>query len=68
VFFKVAGIQLFLGLSCLVVVRTFEAPWTYILGSVLVALSGLYSVIELEKRIGIKDVIRETFKSFRKNN
>jgi O-antigen/teichoic acid export membrane protein len=68
VFYKVAGIQLFLGLSCLVIVRTFVAPWTYILGSVLVAGSGLYSVIELEKRIGIIEVIRETFTKFRKNN
>lgn len=68
VFYKIAGIQLLLGLSCLGIARTFEAPWTYILGSVLVVISGLYSVVELEKRIGILEVIRAKLNSFRRNN
>jgi hypothetical protein len=66
VFYKVAGIQLLLGLTCFGIVRTFETPWTYILGSVLVVISGLFSVVELEKRIGIKELIKTRFNVFGK--
>jgi O-antigen/teichoic acid export membrane protein len=67
VFFRVAGIQLGIGLTCFGVVRMLEAPWTYIIGSVLVILSGLFSIIELDKRIGVKEMISSGFKMFRKN-
>jgi O-antigen/teichoic acid export membrane protein len=67
VFYKVAGIQLGIGLICFGVVRTLEAPWTYIIGSVLVILSGLFTIAELDKRIGVKELITTGFKNFRKN-
>jgi O-antigen/teichoic acid export membrane protein len=68
VFFRVAGIQLSLGITCFLIIRTLEAPWTYIIGSLLVIISGIFSVIELEKRIGVKEIIRERFNISRKNN
>jgi O-antigen/teichoic acid export membrane protein len=67
VFFRVAGIQLAIGLTCFIVVRLLIAPWTYILGSVLVIMSGLFSFIELDKRIGVKEMISSGLKIFRKN-
>jgi O-antigen/teichoic acid export membrane protein len=66
VFFKVAGFQLMIGLLCFAIVRTLVAPWTYICGSILVVISGLFSLMELEKRIGIKDLIQSRFNIFKK--
>jgi len=67
-FFRVAGIQLGLGITCFAVVRTLQAPWTYIMGSVLVILSGLYSISELNKRIGLKDLIKSRISNLKKSN
>ena len=52
VFYKVAGIQLGLGLACFGIVRMLKEPWTYILGSLLVIVSVTFLLIELDKRIG----------------
>ena len=68
VFFRVAGIQMVLGITCFGIVRTLEAPWTYIMGSVLVIISGLFSIMELEKRIGVKEMIKSRFNIFRKKD
>ena len=65
VFYKVAGIQLLLGIICFLVVRTLESPWTYIMGSVLVILSSLFSIRELEKRIGILEIVKTQINIFR---
>ncbi len=67
VFYRVAGLQLFLGLACFGIVRTMHAPWTYILGSVMILLSIIFSINELEKRIGFKEEIRARLKIFKKN-
>lgn len=66
VFYRVAGVQLLLGLSCFATVRLLKAPWTYILGSVLIAASVAFSIAELEKRIGLRAEIRARFNNFRK--
>jgi O-antigen/teichoic acid export membrane protein len=68
VFFRVAGIQMLLGITCFGIVRTLEAPWTYIIGSVLVIISGIFSIVELEKRIGVKETIKARINSFRKKD
>ncbi len=67
-FSKVAGIQLTIGLICFIIMRIMDAPWTYILGFLLIAASGLYSIRELEKRIGLKEIISARINTFRKNN
>jgi len=66
VFYKVAGIQLLIGLLCFGIMRTMKSPWTYILGSTLIVFSVLYSFRELEKRIGLKDLFHTRFINFRK--
>lgn len=53
-FYKVAGVQLLLGLLCFAIMRTMNAPWTYILGSVLIIISVLFSLSELDKRMNLK--------------
>ena len=58
-FLKVFIIQFSLALSCFLAVISFQQPYPYIVGTVLLLLSGGYSLNELEKRIGIKEIIKE---------
>ena len=61
VFYKVAGIQLLIGLLCFGIMRTMEAPWTYILGVILIGFSIWYSFRELDKRLGLINVLKIKF-------
>jgi O-antigen/teichoic acid export membrane protein len=65
VFYEIAGIQLFIGLLCFGIIRTLSSPWTYILGSILIIISVLCSLRELEKRIGLKEIVQARFNNFR---
>ncbi|HNX11372.1 MAG TPA: O-antigen translocase [Paludibacteraceae bacterium] len=58
-FLKVFIIQFSLALSCFLAVISFQQPYPYIIGTVLLLISGGYSLNELEKRIGIKEIIKE---------
>lgn len=65
-FYKVAGFQFFLGLLCFVIVRLINSSWTYIVGSLLIIISACYSFRELEKRIGLKEVLINKLNDLRK--
>jgi O-antigen/teichoic acid export membrane protein len=65
-FFKVVGVQMALGILCFLVVRTLASPWSFIIGAVLIAFSTLYSLKELDRRIGLKEVILSRVNRFRK--
>jgi O-antigen/teichoic acid export membrane protein len=65
VFYKVAGFQLLIGFLCFGMIRTLSSPWTYILGSILIIISALYSLKELEKRIGLKEIVQARFNNLR---
>ena len=65
IFYKVAGNQLLIAVICFAIMRILSAPWAYILGSILIIISTFYSLSELEKRIGIKEIIQARFKDFR---
>lgn len=65
-FYKVAGFQFLLGLLCFIIMRSLSSPWTYILGSLLMIISTFYSFRELEKRIGLKEVVIKRLNNFRK--
>lgn len=58
-FYKVFGIQLILGVITFVVVKVTSPPFKYAIGTFLILLSTIYSLKELDKRIGI----RETFET-----
>jgi len=57
-FLKVFLVQFSLALSCFLVVISFQQPYPYIIGTLLFLISGVYSLKELEKRIGIKEIIK----------
>lgn len=57
-FFKIAFFQLFMGLSCLLMIRLLVSPWNYFLGSFLIIASGLISIKKLDRRIDILSMIK----------
>lgn len=65
-FFKITGIQLFLGVLAFFTIRLLSVPWTYIVGSLLITLASVYSYRELEKRIGFKEIVQNQIRKFRK--
>lgn len=64
-FYRVAGVQLLIGLLCFAIMRTLNSPWTYILGSVLITISVLYSFRELDKRMELNALFRKKINRLR---
>lgn len=58
VFYKVAGFQFLLGLLCFGIMRSMSLPWTYVMGSVLIVISMLFSFRELDRRMDFRPLIR----------
>jgi O-antigen/teichoic acid export membrane protein len=61
-FYKVAGFQILIALLCFGIMRLLSAPWAYIIGSLLIMISALYSLRELEKRIALKEIFLRKIK------
>ena len=58
-FYKIFGIQLMLGIVCFCLMRFVVTPfWAYILGLPIILFSWIYSYLELDKRLDIKNIIR----------
>lgn len=56
-FINIFIIQIALAISCFLAVKFLIQPYPYIVGTLLLLISGVYSLKELEKRIGIKEII-----------
>ncbi|GHT87854.1 O-antigen translocase [Bacteroidia bacterium] len=56
-FIKIFLLQLFCAVACFCVVKFVGNPYHYILGSVLIVLSAVYSFKELNKRLNLKSII-----------
>jgi len=63
-FWKLFTIQFILGLAAFLTINYLRQPFTYLIGSALFVISGWISLRELDKRIGIKQVIE----NFRKKH
>jgi len=57
-FIKTAGIIILLAVACFLVVKTLSTTYASIAGSILILFTGAYSLKELDKKIGIKALIR----------
>jgi O-antigen/teichoic acid export membrane protein len=55
-FLVVFGVQVTIGISCFVVVSHCTQFWSYIFGCLLLIISGLFSIKQLDKRIGLKKI------------
>lgn len=56
-FYKIFCIQLVLGVICFLLVKLLDTPYSYIVGSLVIVLSTMYSLKELDKRLGMKSII-----------
>jgi O-antigen/teichoic acid export membrane protein len=55
-FYELFAIQFFLGLLCFFIVKFMIAPFSYILGTLFIAVSILHALKEIDKRIGLKAI------------
>ncbi|MFZ4400959.1 MAG: O-antigen translocase [Bacteroidales bacterium] len=56
-FIRIFIIQMFIAISCFVIVDVISKPYSYIIGSVLILASALFSYKELDKRISISQLL-----------
>lgn len=64
-FYKIFFLQLIMAIGCLTLVKLLGNPYSYILGSLIICLSGFYTYKELDKRMDIKSIfagIKNKFK------
>lgn len=56
-FYKIFSLQFGLAVSCLFLVKALSNPYSYIVGSLFIIASTYFAYKELDKRIGIKQVL-----------
>lgn len=56
-FYKIFGLQIALASFCFAVVKLLGSPYSYIIGSLLIAVSAFYAYKELDKRLDMKAII-----------
>lgn len=61
-FYEIFGIQFLIGVLCFVSSRYINPPYIYIWGSILIIISSLYSLRELNKRLRLIPLILERLK------
>lgn len=61
-------VQFLLALLGFFVVSLIKYPYAYLPGFILIAVSSWYSFRELEKRIGIKEIMQDLIQKIKKNN
>ncbi|MGA2331885.1 MAG: oligosaccharide flippase family protein [Syntrophales bacterium] len=57
VFIRLFTFQLSLATVCFLLIKIIVSPYSYLFGSVLIIISALYSWRELDKRMGLKEII-----------
>ena len=57
--YKVFSIQFFLGLICFFIIKFTTTPFSYLYGIFIIGFSIVYSFNEMDKRLGIKALIRK---------
>lgn len=64
-FLKIFAVQFSLALMSFAIVNLIEKPYTYVIGTLLIGVSCWYSYLELESRIGLKEIIRGFLQKYR---
>ena len=60
-FFKIFTIQFITGILCFINVKLLVSPLVYIIGSIMIIFSVIYSLKELNKRMDLKSLLTERF-------
>ena len=66
-FIKIFAIQLTLALISFAVVNLIEKPLAYLIGTALIGFSCWYSYVELESRIGLREIVQGFIQKGKKN-
>ena len=64
-FYRIFSVQFSAGLLCFLSEKFLDSPYNYIIGSVLIVLSSLYSFRELDKRMDLKTAMTGMIEKFR---
>ena len=56
-FYKIFSVQLLLGILCFIITKFIPSPWNYIVSLPFIAISSWYSFKELDKRLGLKEIL-----------
>jgi O-antigen/teichoic acid export membrane protein len=56
-FIRIFIFQFILAISCFIIVKITEKPYSYIVGTFIIASSFWYSITELNKRLNLKDIM-----------
>jgi O-antigen/teichoic acid export membrane protein len=56
-FYQIFLLQLLLVISCFILVRIVESPFSYFVGIILIVISAFFAFKELDKRLDIKSII-----------
>jgi len=65
-FIHIFTIQSLLALSCFVLVKFIENPYSLIIGLMLIIISAWYSYIELDRRLGLKAIMSSLINKYKK--
>lgn len=57
-FYKIFGVQFFIGLVCFFIIKFIPSTWAYVFGVIFIFISAWYSFKELDKRIDIKSLLK----------
>lgn len=57
--FKIFGVQLFLAVIAFMLIKFIGGVYAYLFGSLVIIVSAIYSFYELDKRIGIKQLVKK---------
>jgi O-antigen/teichoic acid export membrane protein len=63
-FFKIFIIQLAIGIVCFSIIRFLKVPLSYFAGGIIIIFSSLISINELDKRLGLKEIIASLRKRY----
>ena len=56
-FYKIFSVQMLLGILCFLITKLIPSPFNYIVGLPFIVLSSWYSFKELDKRLGLKEIL-----------
>ncbi len=57
-FVKIFALQFALALVCFALIKFITTPWMYIIGVLIILISVWYSFKELDKRLGLKEILK----------
>lgn len=56
-FSKIFGVQLILGIFCFIIIKIIPIPWAYLVGLPIICLTAWFSLINLNKKMGLRSMI-----------